>query len=68
MTLMHRSHKRCRRDIEMSPVVVGGMMINFPPRPRSALASGGALCPVKGHGTPGLTVVGECDYEGLWWS
>ena len=43
MTLMHRSHKRRRKDIEISPVVVGGMRINFPPRPRSALASGGAL-------------------------
>ena len=43
MTLMHMFRKRRRRDIEMSPVVVGGVRTNFPPRPRSALASGGAL-------------------------
>ena len=43
MTLMHKSHKRHRRDAEMSPVVMGGVRINFPPRPRSVLASGGAL-------------------------
>ena len=43
MTLIQRSRKRRQRGIEMSSVVVGGVMTNFLPRPKRALASGGAL-------------------------
>ena len=38
-TLRWMSHSRCARFVEMSLVVVGGVQMNFMPRPRMFLAS-----------------------------
>lgn len=43
IVLIQKSRRRRRRDVEISPVVLGGVKMNFPPRPSRALASGGAL-------------------------
>jgi hypothetical protein len=53
ITLVQKSCRRCQRDVEISPVVLGGVKINFLPRARRALASGGGAfiwCKVmEGH-------------------
>ena len=43
MTLMQKSRSRRWRGDEMSPVVLEGVRMNFPPSPRRALASTGVL-------------------------